>query len=258
MVRRWAVAAVLAAVYFGVHQLFDLLVNMPAALFAFAFPIAWLDANAGVIRDHEAVTRSNGRGTAAFRRRSLVLGAGALAVGVAVGWAIASERSALALDGAKTALDAGDASTAARLSADAVALDPSIPPDQLLLALATIREGQTPVARSALETVVGADSLPAAWIDLAWLDAAAGNAEGARSALVEGAAPGRQQPAIALAAGRIERAPWRSGAADGLHATALTLLPRLAADPYWRDPERAGRWAGISRRRPTGSCPRIG
>ena len=128
VVRRWAVAAVLAAVYFGVHQLFDLLVNMPAALFAFAFPIAWLDANAGPVGDGEAAAPSDGDGASASRRRWLVLGAGALAVAVAVGWSLSSERSALALDGAKTAFDAGDTSTAARLAADAVALDPSIPP----------------------------------------------------------------------------------------------------------------------------------
>ena len=36
-----------------------------------------------------------------------------------------------------------------------------------------------------------------------------------------------------------------TAAADDLYATALTLLPRLAADPYWQDPERSGRWAGI-------------
>ena len=159
---RWAVAAVLAAVYFGVHQLFDLLVNMPAALFAFAFPIAWLDANAGPAGDGEVAAPSDGGGASASRRRWLVLGAGALAVAVAVGWSLASERSALALDGAKTAFDAGDTSSAARLAADAVALDPSIPPDQLLLALAAIRDGQASLARPALEAVVRADGLPPA------------------------------------------------------------------------------------------------
>ena len=255
VVRRWAVAAILAAVYFGVHQLFDLLVNMPAALFAFAFPIAWLDANAGV----SAMARW-------LRRRT--------AAGCCLATKVARDRRGRAggrrcrgLGAGERAIGAGarrrqDRPRRRRLrprrcgsSADAVALDPSIPPDQLLLALAAIRDGQASIARAALEAVVGADGLPPAWIDLAWLDAAAGDADGARSALAEGLRLGRQQPAIALAAGRIDELLGDPDAADGLYATALTLLPRLAADPYWQDPERAGRWAGIEAATADGLAP---
>ena len=42
-----------------------------------------------------------------------------------------------------------------------------------MLALAAIRQDGIAVAGPALEAVVGADGLPAAWIDLAWLAAAA-------------------------------------------------------------------------------------
>ena len=44
--RRWGWAALFAAVYFGAHQILDFYANMPAALFAFALPITWLDATA--------------------------------------------------------------------------------------------------------------------------------------------------------------------------------------------------------------------
>ena len=44
--RRWGWAAFFGVVYFGTHQLLDFYANMPAILFAFAIPIAWLDATA--------------------------------------------------------------------------------------------------------------------------------------------------------------------------------------------------------------------
>ena len=244
--RRWAVAAVLAAVYFGAHQVFDVFVNMPAALFVFAFPIAWLDANGPPTTPEEAGTDGSATGELGQPRvRRALLGAGALVVVAAVAWGLASERSALKLDAAKAALDAGDASSAAALAAEAVTLDPSIPPNQLVLALAAIREGRADVAGPALEAVVGADGLPAAWIDLAWLDAGAGDGNGARAALAEGLRLGRQQPATTLAAGAMLERLGDVATSDQWYATAISQLPRLAADPYWHGPERAARWAGI-------------
>ena len=45
--RRFGWASLFGLVYFGAHQLLDFYPNMPAALFAFALPIAFLDATAG-------------------------------------------------------------------------------------------------------------------------------------------------------------------------------------------------------------------
>ncbi len=236
-VRRWAVAGVLAAVYFGAHQLFDVFVNMPAAIFAFAFPIAWLDA-AG------AGEASPARWPAALGSRRAVLAAGALAVVVAMGWSLASERSALQLDAAKSALDAGDAARAVALADDALAVDQSIPPNQLVLALAAAQAGDIATVGPALEAVVGADGLPAAWIDLAWLRAGAGDAAGAQAAIGEGLRLGRQQAALTLAAGGVFERLGDPASADHWYATAIAQLPRLAADPYWRDPARKDRWGG--------------
>ncbi len=168
-VRRWAVAATLAAVYFGSHQLFDLFVNMPAALFVFAFPIAWLDANAGGPGPSPppGATRPAGR-------RLALIGVGVAVVAIGVGWTLAGERSALAQDNAVSAMKRGDVAEAVRLAGDAMRLDPSIPPGSMVAALAAMQADDPAAAEAALRTVVDADDLPAAWIDLAWLSATSG------------------------------------------------------------------------------------
>ncbi len=98
----------------------------------------------------------------------------------------------------------------------------------------------------ALEAVVDADGLPAAWIDLAWL---------ARSAARTPAGPGSARGRRSGSASSRPRSRWPpapdlerlgdTASADHWYATALTQLPRLAADPYWQDPARQDRWAGI-------------
>jgi tetratricopeptide (TPR) repeat protein len=238
--RRWAVVAILAAVYFGTHQLFDMFANMPAALFVFALPIAWLDATA----PPREAPRQQAFGPS-VRRRSVLMGAGALAVVASVGWGLASERSALEFARSQQAADDGAWSDSVMAARAAVALDPTIAAHQLGLGIAAVRTGEPSAGIAALERAADSDDLPTAWLDIASLRASAGDVPGARAALERALRLGRQQPAIAMAAGFVYETIRDTATADSVYAEAVAALPRIAGDPYWAAEGREERWPAI-------------
>jgi O-antigen ligase/Tfp pilus assembly protein PilF len=235
--RRWAVVAVLGVVYFATHQLFDVYVGMPAALFAFAVPFAWLDATA------DATAPAGARPGLRTARR-LAPAALAVAVVLAVGWTGWNEGPALTFDEATTAADRGDWATAATLAGAAASADPSMAPYRIAAGLAAGHLG-TPGAGD-LAAAAGLDGLPNAWLNLAAVRRSAGDDAGARTALDAAMRLGDQQPALLLAAGYLEERMGDTDAADRTYVAALGGLTRLAGATFWRDPARVDRWAAIA------------
>ena len=82
--RRFGWAALFSTAYFGAHQLLDFYPNMPAFLFAFAFPIAWLDATDP--RPMFGVPESR-------VLRWIAVATAVVLVTASIGWVIVSERS---------------------------------------------------------------------------------------------------------------------------------------------------------------------
>ncbi len=104
--RRWAVAAILAAVYFGAHQLFDVFVNMPAAIVRVRVPDR-------VARCGRRRSRAPGRLAGLGPRPRAPCSASACSPSPsrwAGGWRASDRRCKL--DEAKTALGAGDSAAA--------------------------------------------------------------------------------------------------------------------------------------------------
>ena len=172
------------------------------------------------------------------------------------GWRASDRRSQL--DEAKTALGAGDAAAAAALAADAVAIDPSIPPGQLVLALAAAQAGdmrRSSVPRSRPSSARTGCQPPGSTWRGSCRRPATRRAPRRRSA--RALRLGQQQAALTLAAG----ADRTSGSATSRRPTTgtrqrSTQLPRLAADPYWHDPARQDRWAGHRGRGGRPACRR--
>ena len=224
---------------------------MPAAIFAFAFPIAWLDA-AGADPERPAGWPVSSPCPPA------VLGVGALAVAVSVGWGLASERSALRLDEAKTALGGrrrvrgGRDRRGCRLDRP---VDPARPARPRPRRRAGRRSPPSSVRRSRPSSARTGSRRPGS----------TSRGSGRRPATRR--APRRPSPKASGSASSRPRSrspPARSferlgdiASADHWYATALAQLPRLAADPYWHG-IGAVRIAGRASRpsRPTRACPR--
>ncbi len=232
--RRYGWCVLFASVYFGAHQLLDFYPNMPAALFAFALPIAWLDAASDRMLLPD-------RPSARLRRLGGAMFAGLVVASVAVlAW---SEVSAVRLDEAVNRANRSDWAAARGPAEDAVRLDPSMPPNQLVLGLAAARAGDVDAAERAFAAAAAADDLPTAWLDLAAVQATRGSDGAARESLRRALRLGIQQPAVAFAAGDLyARLGDRASARDGFVA-AIRGLPSLAGDPYWTaTDDRSAAW----------------
>ena len=138
--RRWGWAALFATIYFGAHQLLDFYANMPAALFAFAIPIAWLDATAPRSITARLAVPAMGPGA----RRLVGRLAGAAGVGVlavAIAGLVVQETPAQAMAEGRTAAGRGDWAAALPLFQAANDADPTIPAYAFARGLAEARAG---------------------------------------------------------------------------------------------------------------------
>jgi tetratricopeptide (TPR) repeat protein len=225
---------ILGLAYFGGHQLLDFYANMPAALFAIAIPIAWLDA-----ADEQASDATNAAQTFAARagsrlKRALApLALGASICVVAVGWLSFSESWASAHAQAVDALNRGRAADALAPAQRAVAADPGMPAYQVTLGLAAADTGRWGEAAAAIELATRLDDLPASWLGLADARANLGDTKGARSALAEALRLGVVQPSFAVASADLEVRLGDRAAADDVMATAIAVFPVIAGDPSW-------------------------
>ena len=169
--RRWAWAAAVGITYFAAHQLLDFYANMPAALFAAALPVAWLDATAR-------------QPLAAFRwRLPDVLPAPATLAGVALVAAacvglVASQIPAAHESNAVDLANTGQWPQADAEATTAITEDPAWSPYALTEGLTAANVGDHARAAAAFRRVATTDDLPEAWVDLAAEDAILGDACG--------------------------------------------------------------------------------
>jgi O-antigen ligase/Tfp pilus assembly protein PilF len=236
---RFGWAALFATIYFAAHQALDFYANMPAALFAFAIPIAWLDATAprpmfaGAVAG--SIERFHGAGHPAVARVLSAIGLAGVVVSVA--WLSISEGAAAQFDRGVTAANAGTWDQALPAFAETVRRDPDIPAYRLAFGVAAANGGDYVAAAAALERAATTDDLPVAWLDLAAVREASGDGAGAAAALDRALRLGRQQAQINLGAGIVRlRLGARDAAVDDL-ALALRQAPSLAGDPWWSTPE---------------------
>lgn len=235
--RRYGWAVLFATAYFGAHQLLDFYPNMPAALFAYALPIAWLDATSPrpMVR---AILSAGGR-----RLLGPALAAAVVASIVVLGW---SESSALRQSDAVAAVDDGNWAAALAPAQAAVAADPAVPANQFTLGIVAARNGDQATATAAFRAAASADSLPESWLNLAALDLATGNDAAARSDLDAALRLGMQQPIIEFDAGWLyeQLGDWTN--AERTYAASIAALPSLAGDPFWTaTPDRASHRAAV-------------
>lgn len=240
--RRWGWAAFFGVVYFGTHQLLDFYANMPAILFAFAIPIAWLDAT------ETRVLAAPATGAQALRRPVVRVLTGAAAVTVlvvSIVGLLAQERAAIAMDDGFYKADDGRWPAARVDFEEAAGADPGIPAYRLARGLAEARVGDSREALATLERVAVEEDLPVAWIDVAALRLLHGDRTGTIEAIERALRLGQQQPAIMFSAGALQEPLGDPAAADIAWSATLRSLPSLAGDPWWADPARAVRWTGI-------------
>jgi tetratricopeptide (TPR) repeat protein len=225
--RRFAWAAAASCLYLGAHQLLDFYANMPAILFAFAIPVAYLDATA------KLGTHSLLRWTERQSPRRLLAGTGALGLVLSVTFLWWGESNARQAARAVAALNAGDTASALGLAQAAVVADPGIPAYQVTLALALERAGDWPAALTAFQEAASTDDLPNSWLGAAAAQIQLGDVAGARLSLGRALRLGIQQPTVALDAGWLYLALGDEDAAIDSLAEALGRLPMLAEDPAW-------------------------
>jgi O-antigen ligase len=229
--RRFAWAALFSTAYFGAHQLLDFYPNMPAFLFAFAFPIAWLDATDPMPM---------------FRRRlspavkGLAVLSATVLVGAAVLWALYSDRAGTMNLQAVRLANEDRWHEALPIARSMVEADPAMPPYQFTLGLAEAWAGDARRAEHALGRAAAADGMPVVWLDLAKLRLDRGDRAGGVAALEEALRLGVQQPSVAINASLMWEQMGDHAKASALLAAGLKVMPTLAGDPFWRDePSRA-------------------
>ena len=240
--RRFGWGATFAVAYFAAHQVLDFYPNMPAALFAFALPIAWLDGTAtrGMLDGRVEV---RGAIRLAASRLLVVTMAGSMAF---LAW---SELQAASGASAVTAADGGDWPVALREARAAVEADPGMPPYQFTLGLAAANSDDLAVAAAAFEQSAESDDFPMAWLDLAAVRLALGDDIGARDALARALRLGVQQPAIDVAAAALHLRLGDPGGASNDLVEAIRRAPSLAGDPYLAtDPGFAPIWRDVLER----------
>lgn len=225
--------AVVASVYFAIHNLLDFYINMPAALLAWILPIALLDARTlgDVVPSLVAKpqTSTTGRqGGLALARLGLVAAIAVASVGLG-----ASERVALIGDSAANFAGPGEWQDAYVLASEAARIDPEMPAYQVTLGLAAEAVGRPLEAATAFRSAAERDDLPETWLDLAAVETELGRTAGARANLSAALRLGRQQAPVALGAAIVYlRLKDPTSANDALVAS-LIAAPSLAADRAW-------------------------
>ncbi|MBA2381793.1 MAG: O-antigen ligase family protein [Chloroflexi bacterium] len=228
---RMAWAALLAVAYFGGHQLLDFYANMPAAMFAFAIPIAWLDA-------HQAQKPAK-RGFALASARRPLGGFSALArvTGLAavclasVGWLAISEGTAAIHARAVDALNEGRDQDAVGPAVQAAEADPDMPPYQFTLGIAQARAGNDAAAAEAFAHAARLDDLPVTWLDLAAVQLHLGKNDEAAASLRRAARIGLGQATIALGIGELKEALGDTAGATEAFIIAVKEAPSAVGDP---------------------------
>ena len=242
--RRWGWAALFGTLYFGTHQLLDFYANFPAMLFAFALPVAWLDATAP--RSITAKLRRLRIGEPTRHRLGAVGTVAAVTVLVVAGAGLVAQEmpaSAMSRGWESAARDDWTAALASFRTANDE--DPGMPAYAFARGLAAAHVGDTGEAIASLEAVADSEDLPVAWLDLAAERQVAGDTGGAMEALERALRLGDQQPGLLFAAGTLLDRAGDLDAADSAWADALRSLPSLAGDPWWQDPVRSARWPSI-------------
>ena len=223
--RRMAWAAVFSITYFTAHQVLDFYANMPAALFAFALPIAYLDAAATEDRTGANI----GQRLPAAQWATAALTTAALAA-LAPIEAVATEMSTgvnLANRG-EWAMAVGPVERAARV-------DPDVPAYQLSLGLVRSHAGDHLGAADAFRRAAAADDLPESWLNLAAEEAALGRREAALAAVRRSLRLGVQRAGVAAAAGDLALRLGDVDTARRAVTRAIEMSPTLAADEAWKD-----------------------
>jgi O-antigen ligase len=223
--RRFGWASLFGLAYFGIHQFLDFYPNMPAALFAFALPIAWLDSTARRTVGQDRVRV----GPLAARVGRVALFAGVIVAVATLAW---SESVALKADGAVGAANRRDWEGALPLIQAAAREDPALPSYAFTLGLVSAALGDLPAARREFETAANGDQLPEAWLDLAAIQLREGDPSAARETLSKALRLGVQQPANDVAAAWMYLRMDDPGAATASLAEAIAKIPSLAGDPY--------------------------
>lgn len=229
--QRMGIAVLFVLALFAAQQLVDVLVNVPALLFAAALPIAWLDATG-----QPTIASEAGAGpaleTRVVLRRAVLLGAAALTCVVAAGL-IPVETSASAGDQAAAAAESSDWRAAAKFAAQAAGQDPSVNAYWFVSGVAAANAGDLEQAETALARSAAGDDFTYAWLNLAAVRWRLGDSGGARQALTRAERLGLQRTPVALAAGWLRRQLGDLDLANADDATAVAGAPSLAADPYW-------------------------
>jgi tetratricopeptide (TPR) repeat protein len=246
---RFAWGTLIGLVYFGFHQLLDFYANMPAALFAAAVPLAYLDASRSAARDPMAridatsaagAPRDRWSSPQAWARvaRSLVP-ATVVVVVIAITGLVVQELPALSSARAVDLANRGawaDADGSARQAASA---DPDVDAYAMTAGLTAAHAGDHSAAVAYFQRVADRDDLPEAWVDLAAEQVLIGDVPAARATIPRAARLGLHEPALAMAvAGLALELGLRDLAVESI-AGAVSGNPTVAADPWWNDaPER--------------------
>lgn len=239
--RTWGSLSFAALVYFAAHQLLDFYPNMPAVLFAAAFPVAFLDA-----REPESSTSlPRGIRLPTTLPRLVELGA-AIVVAVALAGLLLQEVPALAHDEAVDKANNGDWQAALGPATTAADEDPAISPYLFTAGLAAAWTGDHATAAQDLHFVAERDDFPEAWIDLAAEQAQLGLKDQAFESIVAALRLGRQRPVIAMPAGDLALRLGHTALAVDAFAAAVAAVPSLAGDTWWdSQPDRAAIWPAI-------------
>ena len=236
--RRVGLATLFAVVLLAGQQLVDMLMNVPALLFAMALPLAWLDATAPGRGPEPGPAGSRPpQETRGQHARPLVFGMVALTLVIAAGL-LRIEAIASGAEQGVLEADAGRWTEAVVLARDAAASDPGVTSYWFQAGVVAANAGDLATAGDALERSAAADDYTIAWLDLAAVRWRQGDAAGARSALARAERLGLQRMPVAIAAGWLR---WQLGdraAAINDYGTAIVAAPTLVDDPFWRsDPE---------------------
>jgi tetratricopeptide (TPR) repeat protein len=228
--RRWAWAAVVGLLYFVLHQVLDLYVNMPAFLFAAAIPVAYLDATRPQEDRLPRPLRPVGRalpGPAAWLAGGLVA--------LALAGLTLQEVPALQQARAAAAADALDWAAADAPARDAAALDPQISSYQFTAGLTAAHAGDHAASVAYFERVVAQNDLPEAWLNLAAEQAETGDRQGALASLRSALRLGYERPAVAMPAGDLALRLGDTDLAVDAFVAAISVSGSLAGDPWWQE-----------------------
>jgi tetratricopeptide (TPR) repeat protein/O-antigen ligase len=233
--RRWGWAGAVGLLYFALHQVLDLYVNMPAFLFVAAIPVAYLDATSPPGARSPWPLRSFG---ATLPRGASVL-AGTLVAFAVIGllWQEVPALDQARATEAANALDWAAADTPAR---EAAALDPQISSYQFTAGLTAARAGDHAASVEYFERVTAQNDLPEAWLDLAAEQAELGQTQAALTSLGSALRLGYERPAVSMPAGELALRLGDRAMAERAFSAAIANAASLAGDPWWQaDPDRA-------------------